>query len=597
MRGRHLSATIQIIMRGSEKKKNSYFKKFHFRSPGFYLSFLLHLLKNNKAIVFVAIFYLVISFLQLNWGLPSNAHPFSYHMDEWAQAHSLRTTFKNGTPHIQGGGNGTVFFYVQSGIMLVPFLLFGFTNPFAIKSSLDFYTIQHSLFVALRLQSFLYAALSILLIAYLAVKYFKTNKFIAAFFIAVNPLFFTLTQFYRYDTPVIFWILLSIYFSLRYMNGPTKKNFYISVVVACLACTIKVSALPLLVTSISSYFLVTPDWKKNLKTPVLGVLLYIIVFFVTGIPDFLISYKQFLNWFSYSAFTVAIASNKDTQLGMPYWLFFLLYSYPASFGYVAYVLFVGSSAVWTVLLIRSTTILKGWKYFLETLYAKSSKSTFIRNQIFLFFACAMFVLSLVPLTLGAHGNRLFVLLPFMGLIISIVLQRFYALLKKNQKVIFIVVLTIGMLYQTANSLAWVSTKLLPDPRQTSSSWISQHIPRGSQIGLENIPIFEYIPDVLLKDFYTQQYFPKQKGIYTYQVIDNKSVKIPEYVIITNYDVTQKYIILSDKANLVNRLLTSGYHPIATFRPDLQYFKLFSAPDLFYLSSILPTPDSITVYKK
>jgi 4-amino-4-deoxy-L-arabinose transferase-like glycosyltransferase len=220
-------------------------------------------------------------------------------MDEWAQAHSLRTTFKQGTPHIHGGGNGTVFFYLVSGIMLLPFYLLRIVNPFAIKSSLGFIDVQQKLFEVLRLQSILYGVLSIVLISYLAKKYFKSNKILAAFLFTVNPIFFILSQFYRYDTPVVFWILLSLLFSLRYLQNPTKKNLSLSFFIAGLAATTKVSALPLMFTCLFSFFLVTSlsEWLKKYTWLILGVLIFIGTFILTGIPDAFISFHQFVNWF------------------------------------------------------------------------------------------------------------------------------------------------------------------------------------------------------------------------------------------------------------------------------------------------------------
>ncbi len=556
---------------------------------------LIEIAKTNKSLCAIIIFYLVIAFLQLHWGLPNNEHPFAYHMDEWAQAHSLRTTFRNGTPHIHGGGNGTVFFYIISGVLLAPFVLTGFANPFAIKSSLDFYDLQHALFVALRLQSYLYAIGSIILISYIAWRYFKTNKFLAAFLLTVNPLFLVLTEYYRYDTPVVFWILLSLLFSFRYLKSPTIRNFFISIVVATLAITIKVSALPLLFTNLSLLYFIFPKTRKynKLKLLLCGLLVFVLVFLITGIPDILISYKQFLNWFNYSAFSVAADSNKNAQLGMPYWAYFMRYVYPASFGHAAYVLFILSiiSFIWQLRFSIVKLITGLFKRPMKNIPQPGL------NQLFLLLSFFVVVLSIVPLTLGGKGNRLLVILPFMGLITSIMIGKLLSKLDDKKRKTLIIVLVAMLGFQTAESLSWVTTKLYPDPREVSSAWISKKIPRGSEIGIENIPIFQYIPDMILKDFYTKQYMPKYRTKYTYTIIDGKTKKFPPYVVITNEKVSAKYLIKSDKKEIVTNLVKQHYVVLQTFTPNLGYFKLFNDPDVFYNSTILPTPDSITIYYK
>jgi hypothetical protein len=551
--------------------------------------------KKNKSICATIVFYLVIAFLQIHWGLPNNAHPFAYHMDEWAQAHSLRTTFRNGTPHIHGGGNGTVFFYIVSGVLLVPFVLTGFANPFAIKSSLDFYDLQHALFVALRFQSYLYAVGSIVLISYITWRYFKINKFLAALLLTVNPLFLVLTEYYRYDTPVVFWILLSLIFSFRYLKSPTIKNFFIAIIIATLTITIKVSALPLLFTNLSLLYFTSPKTKKHSKVKLLlyGFFVFAAVFLITGIPDIMISYKQFLNWFNYSAFSVAADSNKNAQLGMPYWAYFMRYVYPASFGHAAYVLFILCiiSFVWQL----RFSIVK----LVTGLFKRPMKNIPqpVLNQLFLLFTFFVVVLSIVPLTLGGKGNRLLVILPFMGLITSIIVEKLLSTLDDKKRTLVSIALIAIMGFQTLESLSWVTTKLYPDPREVSSAWISKNIPAGSEVGIENIPIFQYIPDIILKDFYTKQYMPKYQTVYNYTIIDGKTKKFPPYVVITNEKVSTKYLIKSDKKEIVANLVKQQYIVLNTFTPNLKYFEYFNNPDVFYNATILPTPDSITIYYK
>ncbi len=66
--------------------------------------------KTNWMIIGVILFYTIVVLTGINWGIPNSHHPFDYHMDEWAQAQSIRALFRHGTPN--GGGSsshGAVF--------------------------------------------------------------------------------------------------------------------------------------------------------------------------------------------------------------------------------------------------------------------------------------------------------------------------------------------------------------------------------------------------------------------------------------------------------------------------------------------------------
>ena len=57
-----------------------------------------------------------------------------------------------------------------------------------------------------------------------------------------------------------------------------------------------------------------------------------------------------------------------------------------------------------------------------------------------------------------------------------------------------------MIFQVCESLIWISTRTGLDPRETSSVWIQKHIPENTIIGLEPIPIFQFAPDFILKEY-------------------------------------------------------------------------------------------------
>jgi hypothetical protein len=151
--------------------------------------------------------------------------------------------------------------------------------------------------------------------------------------------------------------------------------------------------------------------------------------------------------------------------------------------------------------------------------------------------------------------------------------------------------------QSAQTYIWLKLKTDSDIRVDSSKWITENIKSNSLIGLENIPIYQKIPDLLLKEFYLIQYGQSNNTTYKYTVIDSKSKNLPKVLILTDMDVEYKYLIKSDKNNLTNRLINAGYRKVKVFEPNLKYYYLTGDQLSFYLSGLIPIPTSIAVYQK
>lgn len=541
------------------------------------------LFKNNLAISIVILVYAFIALAQLSWGLPNNNHPFSYHMDEWAQARSLKSVFTQGTPHIDGGGNGTFFFYIIGGLLFAPFIILGLVNPFAIQSSLQMLDAQRRFFEVLRLQSVFYIILGVILVVYISKKYFKSNPFISECFLIITPLIFILSVFYRYDPPVVFWILLSLLFSFRYMKKPSPKNFFLSGIISSLAVTIKISCAPLLFTYIASFFIFTPKWKKKLSLLFIGISIFTLVFFIFGIPDAFFKFKQFSHWFYYSALSVPAHNSGNFDLGIPYPIDYVLFEYPSLFGHAFYYIFIFSTFYFSVKVFKSI--------FKDKLRATE------KLELFLLTSFLAFVLSIISLRIGGTGNRMFVILPFFALISNITIQDYLKKLTHKKKTIFIIFLGFVIFYQTIESLSWFSTKMFKDPRETSSEWVIQNIPKKSMIGLEEDVIFQDVPNVILKDYYSKKYFKDYNTLYSYKHITSKSDAFPPLVIITRDDIAQKYIKESDKKTIINSLRKKGYKKLISFTPDYTYFRYFNNEKNYFFSGITASPTTITIYKK
>lgn len=536
------------------------------------------IISRNKTIIAILFIYLLFCLLSISWGIPNNNHPFTYHMDEWAQAQSIRSLFKHGTPNINGSSHGVVLQYFLSGLYLIPFILLHIINPFLIKSPFDFLNMQERLFIILRFNTVLNGILAIIVCSYIAKRFLKTSTKLTALFLTATPLFILPSMIFKYDIALVFWISLSLLFTYIFAENPTKKNFIIVVIISALTCSVKLSALPLIPLLITTFFLFYRNALKRLTTLLLGIFVYIGVFLIAGIPDVILGTGNYSEWFRANIFINPIQTTKNVHLGSTVFSFFITQQYPALFGHVSFFIFILSIIICIFFIYRA---IRKKTFFLQE-----------KQTLILLLGVFFFAISLLPLQIGANSNRLLVFLPFLALLSSIVISKLY---REKYRKPFLFLFTILMLIQIAEVLSWVSVRLFPTPQETASVWIKKTIPQGSTIGIENVPIFQSVPDIILQDFYHSQYFPKTKTQYTYEVIDGKTTTFPKFVILSNAQESKEYFYTSDKKTLEEKILRLGYTQRNTFIANLHFYSLFNGKKSFYFGAIVPTPLTITIY--
>jgi hypothetical protein len=533
------------------------------------LRLLINLIKNNKAVSLILFIYILFMLTLITWGIPNPSHPYNYFMDEWHQSQSVRMVFAKGTPNVPGAANGSMFQFFLSGLYLIPFVIFGIVNPFLIHSSLDSLEMQQRLFEILRLNTLFFGVASIILLTYIAKKYFKLHPFITIFLFVFNPLWLTLSNYFKYDIALMFWILLSFFFLLKYIETSKLANYYIGSFFSGLALAVKVSVLPLFLLTVSSFFIANyGKINKKVREFIFGLLILGGTFLLFGIPDILFG-KGDMREYLYDNLVRTPNLEASYNLGMNYIAFMFVKIIPTAFGYVLF----GISLIGII-----------YVGFL------SKKNKYVR---LLLFAFLFFALSLLTLKIEARQNRLLVLLPFLALMSGILLQQVTQLRYGKKLVIGIFVVLFFL--QAAESLSWVAIKYHQDPRQISSNWIVNNIPSGSSIGIENIPIYQSLPDVILKEFYTEKPNDKKQNRFIYSVIDNKT-QLPEYVIISNEKVGSEYLINSPKGKLALRLKNQGYKKIYEERLNTSALSFFRSDMDYYMSGLVQAPISISVYK-
>ncbi len=535
-------------------------------------------IKNNLLLFCILCIYSISVMASITWGTPHESHPFAYQMDEWHSLQSVRFTFKEGSPNIWGAAHGFMFYFFISGIMLIPLMLVGIINPFIIKSPVVDVIMLQRIFIGLRLETLLFGITSIIALSYLCRKNSKTFWYIPLIFFTFSPIWLTLSNLFKYDIAVVCGIILSLISIFYYAKRPTLINFILVGVICALALAIKISNAPLFVIYIFSFFWFT---KRKYKHLLVGFLVFIFIFLITAIPDLLLKNKDYGDLL-YVTFVSGPASISNYNLGMHYGLYLLLEEIPAMFGHALSILFFLSFIFLLSFLFESY---KKGKFFLY------------KYELFVIISFFLYIGSLIPIGLGAGTNRSLVLLPFVILIMNFALEHSMKYSSRRWKKVILISLCIGLVWQIFESYTWLSVKYAKDPRFISSEWVVEHISPGTLIGIENIPIYQMLPDVVLKEFYLHEYKVLYKGLYRYEVISAQTSRLPKIVIISNSEVEKKLLKKSPKNDLVTRLKKERYVQIAKFKPYFKYYSYVNNEINFTMANLIPMPTSIIIYKK
>lgn len=529
--------------------------------------------KKHVFLICILLFYSAVTLATINWGIPNTAHPFTYHMDEWHFSQGVRYMFKLGTPNVPGAANGMIFYFFQAGIFLIPFTLLSFIHPFAIKSSVEQLLLQHNLFIVLRLNTLGWGLVAITTCYTLLKKFTTSTRIITLLLLITSPIFLTLSNYFKYDIALFACILISIMTLFVYIRIPTKLNFILLTVIFALTETIKISAIPLLPLLYVSYMLVSK--KKKLSEIILSILVYLGIIAFLGFPDALIGKAWYGNYFDSNLVSTPNGSS-NYILGMHYYLFLFLKEFPAMFGQFFLLMFLLLLPYLFYLGIKKRTSFDG------------------KENILLILGFLLFFLSICGLKLGGGSNRSLVLLPWMLLIVAKAIESLRK--DKYRAYVALVVSVCVIVFQVLLSFSWLSTKWSTDPRVSSSTWITHHIPQNSVIGIENIPIYQMLPDFLLQDFYNGIYKVEGATHYQYVVLNGKEAVLPSYVVLTNDDMVG-HLLVSPKKDLVRTLLYKKYHLVKVFAPQFSLLSYFVDRPTFWLCDLIPMPTRISIYQK
>ncbi len=539
-----------------------------------YLKSLRFLSKKNIGLTLIIAVYSVLMLLIIKWGIPGVNHPFNYHMDEWHQLQAVRSVYIHGTNNIEGAANGPMFQFLLSGVYLAPFYFLKLIDPFSISSFISNLDVQENLFIILRINTLIFGILSIVCLWKIIKKHIKINPVIPVLFFTFSPIWLSLSNYFKYDIALIFWLILSLYLITNFINKPTLKMFVFSSIVSALAVSTKISAITLFPILILSYLLITKKIRNKIKFLLAGLLAFFIAFVIFGIPDIVFLNKGGYFEYFHSNLVRGPSLTSDYILGYPWYIYLAFIQYPIIFGIGLYIGFV----------------LSLFYLVAKQICQKINKKKINKIIVFLILSFLLFLLSLAVLKIDARGNRSLVLLPFMAIITAFAIKDW---LRINKKITYLLI-GVLMLIQFFQSIDPIYIKIKEDTRQLSSKWIEKNIKQKSLIGLESVPIYQQVPDFILKDYYLEERVGG--SYYNYEIIDYRLSKIPDNLIITNKDFGMQLANNNEKTNLLLKIKNDNYLRIKEFKPNFLIIdKIFNYNDI-YFSGLMPI-STIEIYQK
>ncbi|OGH11513.1 MAG: hypothetical protein A3B38_01755 [Candidatus Levybacteria bacterium RIFCSPLOWO2_01_FULL_36_13] len=540
----------------------------------------INFMEKNKSLTALVLSYLILMLAMISWGIPNSSHPFNYFMDEWHQAQSVRNLFTFGSPNIEGSANGSIFHFFLSGLYLIPFIILGIINPVAIKSSVLNLDEQTKLFEILRFNTILFGIASIVVFYFLCKKYFKLNPLVSTFVFVFNPVWLMLSNYFKYDIALMFWTLCSFLFMFRYIKNPTLIDLMFVSIFSSIALSVKLQPIALLVLIIFLFVFYTPNALKKIKWLYASLFLYVIAFLSFGIPDILLGKGSLYEYISSNLIRTPTATISNVVINDNIWKYLITNIYPALFGYILFTI-----SAFYLMYILTKTLLD---------FIKDKKINISKETFFLFLSFILFALSLIPLKLDASNNRALSLLPFFAIFFGLLFQQIRNLTRRPLLILIVMVL---LIIQLTQALSWMLLKFAEDPRQKSSSWLKSNVKIGSTIGIENIPIYQGLPDIVLKEFYLNQYGIKDYKNFNYKIINKQDNNFPKYIVLTNEELKSKHLSRSETREILNRITDLGYKKIAVFVPNFTYLNYFTNDLNYYLSAIVQAPNSISIYEK
>ncbi|MBI2039963.1 glycosyltransferase family 39 protein [Candidatus Microgenomates bacterium] len=290
----------------------------------------------------------------------------------------------------------------------------------------------------------------------------------SAFFYTISVLAIQLAHFYAVDTPLTFFILLTLYQSIRFYERPTKLRAVFVGFLFGLSLSIKTSAL-LLVSSIGIALAVPHIWfphlplfmKKLLMNGLIIIAISIITFVIFE-PFALIDFSSF--W-----------SQTQEQRRMTYDPF----TFPYTLQYVGkipYIYEIKNIFLWGEGPILATLSFISIFYFTYLALKKYRQPVWAKELILvIFFWVYFFVVGNFSIGFMRY------MLPIYPIFCLAAAVLFYAVFKRLPIILYSLFIILSLIWP----LSFINIYSQPNTRVLATDWINKNIPLGSTIATEH----------------------------------------------------------------------------------------------------------------
>ncbi len=435
-------------------------------------------------------------FWGLGWGLPDSLRSYSYHPDEFLILGAVGSVLVTGLPRLYN--------YPSLFIYLASFAV-------AIAAALGLSQSLHDLYLTARVVSALMGVAAVWVVYWAAKQCWGLwQGIIAAAILCIAPLHVQHSHFATVDVSATVFVAAALGFALQVLNRGLWRDYLLCGVMTGLAAGTKYNAGIVVLSLIAAHFLGSRDHKAGVRR-LLAAIGVALAAFIISTPAVLLTTREFAQGFTYELRHAASGHGlvfAATGNG-------LLYTFKSSLWYglgPGFAILFVASAIYG--LVRSGNKALTILAFAVPYYAMISTSQvrFARYAILLLPAAAILIAWLVcDLCMRLPRRIRWAWVGVFGVIVA------------------------GTLLYT---LALDRLFVIPDPRNRAEQWITANIPKGSGIGLIEVPWFYSPPYSANTGFGTlaQREREMRKAPYHLELARHKQYRTRKWWVVSDFEV-------------------------------------------------------------
>lgn len=404
-----------------------------------------------------------------------------------------------------------------------------------------------TLLVLLRLVSLLFGNLSIIMVFLVSREIFKNENIamISSMILSISPMFFHMSHVAKTNTIIIFGILASIYFAIKYGNDNRKIHLVFSAIFAAFAAAIKVNFATVLVV-LGIIYLVTETRKMNFAVyyhlrNLIMVLITFVISFVVFLPNILVVPAYIIKTFFSEARIAAVELPARLASGLD--------------NYIFQGIIIGSGVVPFVLFVLGAFVML------------SSKQVDSVVKVYLLSVLTFGLTNLVPLVLSSREIPRYsdFFIPLVSIFSSYILHE---LVKRSKLYWFLVLLPLCLILLEKY---WF---MKPITTIEARNWIIENIPNKVIYSTNPISHYHQITLTNVKTDIPTNLLPGDFVVF-YRYRYDEKLNLPQSLeLVTNFDAwySKDEYVYTDSQEWMIRFYTN-FHKIRALNPTIEIYRV------------------------